>query len=62
MFSYEMDISSSRGYYSLGEGNMCCHRCVSNTAVGAKQIGVFRVLLLVTKWYIGKSNQHCQAS
>jgi hypothetical protein len=34
MFSYELVIS--RGYYSLGEGNMCCHRCVPNTAVGGK--------------------------
>ena len=36
MFSYEIVISSSRGYYVLGKGNMCCHRCVPNTAVGGK--------------------------
>ena len=36
MFSYEIVISSSKGYYSLREGNMCCDRCVPNTAVGGK--------------------------
>ena len=56
MFSYEIVICSSRGYYSLGEGNMCCNRCVQSAAVGGKQIGAFRVLPLVAKRYIGKSN------
>ena len=35
MFSYEIVISSLRGYYSLGEGNMCVvNMCVQSTAVG----------------------------
>ena len=39
MFSHEIVISSRRGYYSLGEGNMCL------------SIGAFRVLPMVPKRY-----------
>ena len=72
MFSYEIVISSSRGYYIWGEENMCCHRCVPNTTVGGKAnkcvqstaVGgkMLDRLDYVTQCYIGKSNHHCQAS
>ena len=39
MFSHEIVVSSPRGYYSLGEGNMCL------------SIGAFRVLSMVRKRY-----------
>jgi hypothetical protein len=39
MFSHEIVISSPRGYYSLGEGNMCL------------SIDAFRVLSMVPKRY-----------
>jgi hypothetical protein len=39
MFSHEIVISSPRGYYCLGEGNMCL------------SIDAFRVLSMVPKRY-----------
>jgi len=36
MFSYEIVSCSSRGYYSLGEGNMCCNRCMDRKALLGK--------------------------
>ena len=52
------------GYYSLREGlETCVVICAFRILpLVAKQIGAFRVLLLVAKCYIDKSNRHCQAS
>ena len=46
MFSYEIVISSLRGYYSLGEGNMCVVN-VQSTAVGGQTLPLAKVIAIV---------------